>query len=170
MPPTPDRTLAADLFERFSDSLESRLARWYRGVDPQIVADAVVEAILAAAQPGGDTSEWAMARYARDRLRVFLRSQSRRKKREEKSVTTDIAAAPSPLEVLEVRELAANCREIIATTEVERRALDVWLTGVTDPAELAAKLGIERQDAVRVLARFRQRIKRERDRQEEDHA
>ncbi len=170
MPPAFDPTLAAALYERHSDALEARLAGRYRGVDPQVIADAVVEAVLAAAKPGGDACEWAMARHARDRLRVFLRSQTRRKRREEKSVTTDLAAAPSPLEVVEVRELAATCRESIAATDDERRALDVWLSGVTDPAELASRLGIEREEAVRVLARFRQRIKRERDRQEEDRA
>jgi hypothetical protein len=169
MPPAHDPTLAADLYERFSDALEARLARRYRGVDPQLVADAVVEAVLAAAAPGGDTSELAVARHARDRLRLFLRSHSRRKKREEKSVTTDLAAAPSPLDVLAVRELAARWRDAIATTDAERRALDAWLTGVTDPAELGATLGTEREDAARVLARFRQRIKRERDRHQEEN-
>ena len=167
MPPAFDPTLAAALYERHSDALEARLAGRYRGVDPQAIADAVVEAVLAAAKPGGDACEWAMARHARDRLRVFLRSQSRRKRREEKSVTTDLAAAPSPLELLAIRELAAACRETIATADDERRILDVWLTGVTDPAELAAKLGVEREEAVRVLARFRQRMKRERDRRED---
>lgn len=168
-PPAFDPTRAADLFERFTDRLTARLVRRYPGVDEQLVADAVVEAIIAAAAPGGDASELAMGRHARDRLRVFFRSDRRRRAREEKSVTTDIAAAPSPADEAADRELAARDREIagrirvrVAVTNDERAALDLWLAGVTDPADLAAKLGIARADAVRVLARFRKRIERER--------
>ncbi len=163
--PVFDPTLAADLFERFAEPLATRLSRRYRGVDSQVIEDAVIEAILVAARTGADSSEAAMYRHARGRLRIQLRSETRRRNREKNSVTNPRPVAPSPADEVDIRELAAALRPRIAHTDVEIRALDLWLAGVVTPVELAQKLGLEPSEIVTLLARFRQRIRRERERQ-----
>lgn len=137
---TDARTRAADLYERFALPVANRLERRYRGVDPQRVADAVVDAVLRfAISESADPRT--LTAFARQRLRVLLRGDARRRRREE-AVRPRDNAGPS----LEDRELATALREQIATTAEERSALDGWLTDT--PADAT------------VLARLRQRIHR----------
>ncbi|QEL16607.1 hypothetical protein [Limnoglobus roseus] len=138
------RTRAAELYERFALVVAGRLERRYRGVDPQRVADAVVDAILRLCGAWDAPANLArvLTGFARQRLRVLLRGEVRRKRRE-------AATAPRSDTTLslEDRELAAALREAVATTTAERLALDSWLAG-TPPADAA------------LLARLRQRIHR----------
>ena len=170
------RTLAAERFARFGEHVATRLLRRYRGVDPDAVTDAVVEAILAAPADEPDVTRFLYS-FARQRLRVVLRGNSRRRHREEKysrlPVTAGRTGDPSPIEALAGDELAAELRTRIAPSAEDRAVLDFWLAGVTDPTELAKRLGYPpgesgRAMAVTVLARLRKRIQRERDRQPPD--
>ena len=111
--------------------------------------------------------------FARQRLRIVLRGDTRRRRREEKysqrPVTVGRTGDPSPSETLAAGELADDVRGRIAPTPADRAALDAWLSGVCDPAELAETLGYPpgdagRQQAVAVLAKLRQRLHRERKR------
>lgn len=170
------RIRAAELFTRHAEPVAARLRRRYHGVDPDRVADAVVEAILAVPPGEPDESRYLFA-HARQRLRVFLRGDTRRRRREEKYadgvVTSGRIIGPSPDSLAITRELAAAARARIALTAEDVRILDLWLAGVTDPSELAARLGLPvgdggRHQAVTMLARLRKRLERERQRQATD--
>lgn len=176
--PSPfDRTKAAALFVRYADTLGARLVRRYRGVDPDLVSSAAVDAIMSAATdpdfPTPDDPDCAirLARMARDRLRSTLRSEARRRLRETKyqnDVTSGRSDGPEPHERLEDRELADDLRRRIAPNHLEAAALDLMLSGVSNPADLAARLNIDLRPARILSDRLRQRICRERRRREEN--
>ena len=169
-PTTDPRTRAADLFAHYADIVAIRLLRRYRGIDPDTVTDAVVEAILELSADA-ITSEQpidALADRARQRLRIRLRGDCRRRTRERiysESVTIRRLVAPSPVDALCDQDARAATYDQIAQTPVERNVLELWLNGTTDPDALATQTGQTRSEIVTILARFRQRIKRERDRQ-----
>ncbi|MCZ2342974.1 MAG: hypothetical protein LC104_14465 [Bacteroidales bacterium] len=174
---TDARVWAADLFLRFAETVTQRLCRRYRNVDPDLVADAVTEAILAA-DPQTESVLKFLYSHARQRLRVALRSQIRRRGRETKysdrRVTDDRNSGPSPADATADRELAAAARERLATTPEDRATLNLWLNGVSDPKVLARQLGLPANDtgtqqAARLFARLRKRIQRERERERQQH-
>jgi hypothetical protein len=173
MPDLDPRTRLAVLYNRFGDDVHDLLRRRYRGVDPDAITDAVMSAVLktpADADPDAADFLYRLADRARDKLRSALRGDRRRRTREEKyarAVTTRLAAAPCPVDVLADAEAAAAIRDRIARTDTERRVWDLKQSGVTDPAELAARLGGSKSAARTVLARFRKRIERERSRTED---
>jgi hypothetical protein len=174
------RTLAADLYNRFAPALSARLARRYPGMDPQRVADAVVMAILFLSRNFQRFNsrlaslQTFLLVIARRKLEKLLCADSRRTAREQQkardAVTTEASAGQSLLDRLGDRELAERARREIARTDEERRVLDLWLAGETDPAAIAAALqldGPREQQAAHmatVLARLRQRIHRCRER------
>ena len=101
-----------------------------------------------------------MAKAARQHLRVRLRSDGRRRRREEifaRSVTARRSATPTLEDEAAVGELAAASRPRIARTPQEAAALALWLDGVADPAGVAAQLGLAPADATTLMARLRQR-------------
>jgi RNA polymerase sigma factor (sigma-70 family) len=177
-PLTPDaRTFAADLFEEHAAAVVAGLSARHPTVDPQVIADAVVRAILdiSAAPERLDARRGSLRSLltgaARRALRDALRSQRRRQRREQKKaidpVTAAASAARSPLDKLADRELVDRVRAALGLTPEEERALDLWLLGETDPAAFVTPLGLtglspaEQEGAVRrILARLRQRIHR----------
>jgi DNA-directed RNA polymerase specialized sigma24 family protein len=185
-PLSPDaRTLAADLFEQHAANVAARLAARCPAVDPQLIADAVVRAILdvSAVPRRHDAGRGSLRTFltgaASRALRDTLRSQRRRQRRYQKKaidpVTATASAARSLLDELADRELVGRVRASLSLTPEEGRALDLWLLGATDPAAFVTALGLtglppaEREEAGRrVLDRLRQRIHRlkERFRQE----
>jgi DNA-directed RNA polymerase specialized sigma24 family protein len=166
---SPDvRTLAADLFAECHETVLARLAARYPFVDRDLLHDAFVQALLElCACPGRfDPARgawrallWGAARRA---LRSLVRSDRRRRFREEKRaarVAGEAAAARSPLDELADRELAEEVRRAVARTEEERQVLRLWEMGVEDPGEYARALGREdNPDGVAAL------VKRVRDR------
>lgn len=170
------RTWVAELYNQFAEPMAQRLRRRYYGADPDLVSDAVIEAIMAAT-PGTVDLVRFLYTFARQRLRIVLRGDTRRRRREEKysngRVTDGRTIGPSPADRTADRELAAIAYEQIARTSEDRTALDLWLQGVTEPVILAEKLGYSadesgRQQAVRIFARIRKRCQRERDKQLQD--
>jgi len=177
-PLTPDaRTLAADLFERFNVSIVEALARRHPKVDPQLLSDAFVWAVLQLSQdfgrydPGrGSLRHFltgAAQRVLRDMLRAELRRRRREKEKASGAVTAEASAARSFLEELADRELAEQARDAIALTEADRRVLELWLCDETDVAVYAAALDLtalppdeQERTVARVLARLRQRAHR----------
>lgn len=168
------RVWAATLFTRFAETVTQRLHRRYYNVDPDLVTDAVTEAILATGPQEPDIVK-SLYSFARQRLRVALRGHKRRRDREEKyssqRVTDGRLAGPSPADLAAIQELAATARERLGTTTEDRIVLDSWMNGITDLQELARNLGLPANDtgtqqASRLSARMRKRIQRERDRQQ----
>ena len=163
------RTRAADLFERYAGGVRDWLLVRYPGADPDAVDEAVVQAVLRLADdPPGASPELALRNHAKDRLRTHFRSEHRRKAREEEyadaQVTLNGTGGPSPGTGAEVAEEGTRLRAALTRDDAERRALDLWLGGVTDPTELAVQLGLPPDTgpalAKAILARFRQRIHR----------
>jgi hypothetical protein len=161
-----ERTRAAELFETFAEPIAERLAKRYQGVDPQRIADAIVEAILCA------SCEWAdfganpmrkMSEYARQVLRRFLRGETRRRRREHEH---QIEATAEML--LDDRELAESIRRELAHSSDESRVLDLWLQGHTAPADVGTRMGWSEREASVVLDRIRQRIHRLKERVKRD--
>ncbi len=112
---------------------------------------------------------------ARGFLRTCLRSERRRKVREAKkaanAVTHDEEAAPPSCEDHDER-LLCDVAARLAHTDTERAVLALWLRGVNSPPDVARELGFGTDaDAVRrarvLLDRLRQRIHRERIRQQQ---
>ncbi len=180
---TDARTRAADLYQRFAAWADAALRRRYPGADPDRVADAVVDGLLAlAADDGladGDDGELKrrIYRHAKDRLRVAFRSERRLKVRErkkaERTVTTVSPADLLPLEEAADPAFVRELRDEIARTADERAALDRYLSGETAPAAIAAALGwgdsaAAAAQAHRLLARLRQRLCRARARANAD--
>jgi DNA-directed RNA polymerase specialized sigma24 family protein len=175
----PATTRAAVLFERFAASIANRLEHEFPWADPDLVSEAAVEAILEAAHddsafdPHRGSYESFLYWLAREHVRTALRSEKRRKAREEKkaaaTVTQADSAAPyrddDACDSAEIQQL----RDTLARTDAERAVLDLWLAGVNSPSDVAHELGFGSDaDAVRraraLLARLRQRIHRERER------
>jgi hypothetical protein len=181
-PLDPDaRTLAADLFEQFAPLLVRRLARARPGTDRQLLCDACVQAILQLSQAPARYQQWRgsflalLLGAARRVLSSLLRADRRRRCREQKKainpVTAEAPAERSSLAEQERRELADQARAAVARTDEERRALDLWLRGESDPAVYAQALGwtgllpAEQEARLRqLLARLRQRLHRYRER------
>ena len=142
-PLTPDaRTLAADLFERYATPVVGRLTRAFPAADPATVCDAFVQAVLEISQdfgrydPAQASLENFLARATRRTLGNLLRSERRRREREQKKMSGAVTAeASADRSVLE--RLADRAREAAAHNEGERRALDLWLLGERDPAAYA---------------------------------
>lgn len=163
------RTRAAGLFERHAAAVRDWLLVRYPGADPDAADEAVVSAVLALAdRPDAGSPELALRGLAKDRLRTHFRSEHRRKDREAEYVGARVTAngtgGPLPGEEAETAEQAARLRAALTQTDGERQAFDLWLAGVTDPAELADRLGLPPDTgpaaARTILARFRQRIRR----------
>jgi hypothetical protein len=150
---SPDaRTLAADLFAECHGPVLARLAGRYPFLDRDLLHDAFVLALLdLCACPGRfDPARGAwralLAGAARRALRPLVRSDRRRRLREEKRalrVAGEAVAARCPLDDLADRELAEAARAAVARTEEERQVLRLWELGVEDPAEYARALGRE---------------------------
>ncbi len=171
------RTLAADLFERFAAPVLGALARRYPHLDPQLLCDAFVRAVLQLSQnfgrydPDRGSLRHFLAGAARRELRDLLRSEFRRRRREQEkmagAVTGEASVARPFLEELADQELAQRARDAIALTEAERRVLELWLRDETDVAVYAAALDLtalppdeQERTVARVLARLRQRAHR----------
>jgi hypothetical protein len=174
MPTLPfDPMRAAELYRRYAGRLHLRLCRKFRDLDPQAVADAVVEAVLALALSSEPDTERRVVYKALGRLRTARRSEARRRAREatpRSGATKSATATPSMLEELADREaesadheLARRYRDRIARTEVERTALDLWLNGCKSPNDLAGRMNSSVAEANTLLTRFRKRIQRERE-------
>ncbi|MCI0465060.1 MAG: sigma-70 family RNA polymerase sigma factor [Gemmataceae bacterium] len=181
-PLTPDaRTRAADLYQAQARAVTSRLARRFSGTDPQLISDAVVQAILQLSahperyHPQRGSLRAFLTGAARRILATLLRSARRRHQREGKKasdpVTTAASAARNPLEELADREIATRLRQSLDLDPQEGAVLDLWLLGESDTRAYAAALGLatgtpEEQEEVvrRALARLRQRLHRLRER------
>jgi RNA polymerase sigma factor (sigma-70 family) len=169
-------TLAADLFERYSAVVRTRLGRRFPEIDPQMLCDAVVEAIVEVSRDFSryDPERGSVERFvegaARRKLKDLRRSAERRRRREKKKmsgpVTGGPAAARPVVEALADRDLAERARQAVALSEEERRVLDLWLNGEQDRSVYAAALGLsgaardQERQVDRVLARLRQRLHR----------
>jgi hypothetical protein len=148
---SPDtRTLAADLFVQCHQPVLARLAARYPFIDRDLLHDAFVQALLElCADPGRfDPARGAwrslLVGAARRALRGLIRSDLRRRSREEKwaaGVAEAGSAARSFLEELADRELAEAVRRAVARTEEERQVLRLWEAGVEDAAEWARVVG-----------------------------
>lgn len=172
--PTPpfDPTRAAELYRLFATAVLRRLRAKFPATDTELLADAVVDAVLDFAATSDEVSESAVYFAARYKALTRNRTDCRRKIRDKKAgifVTESAAAATSVLEEIAIREqlrqreaYLARTSVAIACTPVERQLLDLVLAGKTDPAEMAAATGLAEEDAVRVYARLRKRLSRER--------
>lgn len=159
----PARDRVSRLYERHAADVRDWLLVRYPTADADMANEAAVRAILDAGEaPDGDASVLELRRRAKDRLRSHFRSETRRKAREGKGVTAGADGGPSPLEAVADSDEAERIRGLLAETDEDRLVLDAWLLGVTDPAEVAERLGwwdgTER--ARTVLARLRKRIQR----------
>src|SRR5262249_52975602 len=108
---------------------------------------------------------------ARRNLRKRLRSDERRRRCEQEKMIGPVTEGPSAgrslLEAMIDRELAERARAEAARTDEERRVLDLWLGGETEPAGIARALGLgdlppagQVRHVERTLARLRQRLHR----------
>jgi len=167
--PTSDwRTLAADLFEKHHVEVVERLVRRNPGIDRDDLHDAFVKALLQiAAKPEKfDTEQNTamvdfLAGASQLELLQILRTNRRRKSRDEKKailVVRDAPAARSDLEVAADAELVEIARKV-AQTEVERNVLRLWELNHSDD-EIATLLGMDRANAKLLRDRLTQRIRR----------
>jgi len=180
--PDDARTRAADLFQHYAFRLAARLRGVYPVADEQLRYDAVVKAIFHAClhpdkyDPERGSILSFLTGIARRMLLARMRSERRRRDREQEKAARDVtqqhSADKPPLEALLDQEEAARARAVLARTEEERHALDLWLRGQTDWRVLAAAVGLasasepEQEAAVRrLLGRFRQRLHRYRQEQ-----
>ena len=154
-------TYAADLYERFAKDLLKRIARRNLGLDEQLIADAVVDAIILLSS-SGDVTEKALLRRAYRRLRIRLRAERRQKNREKTAASVTISAAVglNTLERIALVEVADQYRDQIARTDDERVVLAEWMTGYVNPEEIVARTGFPSDKVNMMLARFRTRIRR----------
>jgi hypothetical protein len=160
-----DPTRAAELFHRFAYRVQAGLAREYFRADAQMVADAVVDAVLLLARRDKPVDESTLYRTARIRLRTRLRAEARRQNRERiacETVTEMSSAAPSVLEELAERELYRRWHDRVAHTDHEKAVLELWLNGYIHPDDLARRTGLPEGEIQAILNRIRQRFLRER--------
>lgn len=174
-PPPDVRTLWADLFEAHGTALTRRLGALFPGVDPELLADAVVDATRSLAEAYGrfDRDRGDLPAFllgmARRGLARLLRRDRRRRRREEKKaaglVTDSASAGRSPADELADREDLRRAVLELAATEEERGELALFLAGEDDPGVWAELLGLrqtseeeQRAGMGRALARWRQRI------------
>jgi hypothetical protein len=167
--PTSDwRTLAADLFEKYRDEVVERLAHRNQGMDRDDLHDAFVTALLQiAAKPekfdADQNTEMVdfLAGASQLALLQILRTNRRRKSRDEKKamlVVKDAPAARLAIEVAADAELVENARQV-AHTEEERNVLRLWELGHSDD-EIATALAMARSDAKLIRDRLTQRLRR----------
>ena len=162
------RTLAADLFERYRDEVVERLAHRNQGIDRDDLHDAFVTALLQiAAEPEKFDAEQntAMVNFlvgaSQRALLQILRTNRRRKSRDEKKATfvvRDAPAARSNIEIAVDAELVEHARKV-AHTEEERKVLQLWELGHSDD-EIATALGMDRAAAKLIRDRLTQRLRR----------
>lgn len=165
-----DPTRAAALYRLFAAAVLRRLRAKFRATDTELLADAVVDAVLDFAATSVEVSEGAVYFAARYKALTLTRTDYRRKSRDKKAgifVTESALAATSVLEEIAAREQLREregrlARTSLAGTPVERQVLDLMLVGKTDPTEMAAATGLSEAEAVRVYARLRKRLSRER--------
>jgi hypothetical protein len=166
MPAPPfDPTRAAELYRLFARPVYRRLQSRCPWADPEWLADAVVDAVLALAATPDDVSEQAVFNSACSRVGTHLRSERRRINREKNvgaSVTKSESAATSVLDEIADRELLRVYEHRIAQTPAERELLAVWVGGCVHPAAASAALGLPEEEVRRMYARLRQRLSRER--------
>jgi DNA-directed RNA polymerase specialized sigma24 family protein len=174
---TDERTHAADLFEAHSEEVVSRLVRNHRSVDPAMLYDAFVRALLEITR--------APEKFDRDRgtpladflygaagqqLRTMLRSDTRRQHRDQEKGKSLVAekesAARSILDTIATAEEAERLRERAAQTPEEREVLRLWELGYSD-AEIADDLQLDLSAARQVRDRVVQRLRRLRPSEEE---
>ena len=167
--PTSDwRTLAADLFAKYRDEVVEHLVHRNKGIDRDDLHDAFVTALLQiAAKPEKFDAEQNtemvdfLTGAAQRALLQILRTNRRRKSRDEKkaiSVVNDAPAARLALEVAADAELVDNARKV-AHTEEERKVLRLWELGHSDD-EIATALRTTRADAKLIRDRLTQRLRR----------
>ena len=161
------RTRVAELYQRHAVAVTDRLLARYRSADPQLVADAVVEALLRVAASGEHSApngHLRIARIARDRLRSKFRTDTRRKAREENYATDFVteqgSGGPSTDDAASDREAATRFRDQIVSNHEEEIVLNAWLDGHTNPHEIAPRTGLASHTVKTILARIRKRISR----------
>jgi hypothetical protein len=154
------QTLAAELFSRCRDEVETRVRRRFPSVDPDQLHDAFVKAVLELAKKpevlDARRGTWPALLYGATRrnLRGLYRSDKARRKRESKKGLALVAeresAARNPLEELVDGEAlrtsttkAQIIRAELARTDEERHVLQLWEQGVTDLGEWACALSVE---------------------------
>jgi RNA polymerase sigma factor (sigma-70 family) len=161
----------------YAGAIARRLASRFPGIDPQLISDAAVRAVMWTSahferyDPGRGSLSGFLTAVARRILSTRLRSEQRRKEREGKKaidpVTAAAPAAKSPLDELTDRERAERARESLNLSPEEGNVLDLWLLGEKALGVYAAALGLtdrpveeQEREVRRVLGRLRQRIHR----------
>jgi DNA-directed RNA polymerase specialized sigma24 family protein len=155
-------TRTAELFGKFAPTLQVVLCCSYPRIDPQHVADAVVDAIIRVACSEHDTSFEELLRIARSRLRTGYRSELRRQRREHKVGVKHANATrtTTTLDELVQQERHAGCREKLTRTDEERAIFDLLLIGQKNSTQIAELTGLNEDRVVKILNRLRQRISR----------
>jgi hypothetical protein len=162
--PADPRTLAADLFAQWHEPVLALLVRRHPFLDRDLLHDAFVQALLELCarperfDPARGNWRALLVGAARCALRPLLRSDARRRLREEKWAGRVAAGAPAArplLDALADRELAEKVRQAVARTEEERRFLRLWEQGVEDTGEYAHALGLEGRPEEEVTARVK---------------
>lgn len=165
MPAPPyDPTYAARLYKLFAATVHRRLRARFRAADPEVLADAVVDAVMALATTA-EVSEAMVYVRARGKAYTRLRSECRRKNWEKKAetvVTKSASAAITVLDEIAGRELLRVYEDRIARTPAERQMLALWLGGCIHAAAVAAALRLPEEQVVTMSARLRQRLSRQR--------
>jgi hypothetical protein len=151
-PPFAWQTLAADLFAHYHEPVLAWLARRCRSVDRDLLHDAFVQTLLEICRKPErfDPARGNLGAFLRGAtwrtLRSRLRSEGRRRRREQKRAESLVAregsAAREILDELADRELARKVRAEVARTDAERVVLRLWELGVEDMAEYARQLGL----------------------------
>jgi hypothetical protein len=165
-----ERTRAADLFEAHGEEVVARLMRSNPFVDPEMLHDAFVMALLEIAkspekfdsQRGTPIASF-LCGAAQQYLGTLRRSDTRRQLRDRKKGETLVAerqsAARSVLDTAADAEDAELIRQQVAQTEEERQVLRLWELGCGD-AEIAEQLKMDLSSARHVRDRVIQRLRR----------
>jgi DNA-directed RNA polymerase specialized sigma24 family protein len=161
-----DPTRAAELYRLFAKPVYRRLQCRCPWADPEWLADAVVDAVLALAATSDAVNERMVCECAYGKVGTHLRSEQRRLNREKNagsSVTKPASAAASVLEELAVREQLRLYEDRIARTPAERELLALWAGAGIHPAAAAAAIGLSEAEVRKMAARLRKRLSRERE-------
>lgn len=170
-PPAHRPTTAAELYSQFADKLLTRLKCEFYYADEDVLADAVVDAVMRRARSSQPEDESVLYRTARDSVRSAVRSDNRRRKWEkmfDPGVTEFRSAALPVVEAVSRREQFDLYRGRIARTDTEQDVLDLWLNGYSEVREVARLTDLSEANAKATLNRFRQRCFRERPRCEDE--
>jgi DNA-directed RNA polymerase specialized sigma24 family protein len=167
---TDERTLAANLFEAHAEEVVACLERSSPSVDPEVVHDAFVLALLELAQDpakfdadrGASVGNFLYGAALR-RLGTLLRSGVRRRRRDKEKSEILVAQRPSAarsiLDLLADAEDAERIRRQVAQTDAERQVLRLWELGCGD-AEIAEQLNMNLPIARQVRDRLIHRLRR----------